>query len=108
MPAFFRLNTYYDHSGEAPAFPDTPSPNQWAHPWGLLASHNWTIGQNWVNSFRYGVTRQSFSHQGDSGNNAITFRDVFSPVSYTRTTSRENPVHNVVDDVAWIKGNHTI
>src|SRR5437870_1674228 len=44
MNAFFRLNTYYDLIGQVPAFPDTPSPNLWAHPWGLLASHNWTIG----------------------------------------------------------------
>jgi len=108
MSAFFRLNTYYDLTSQVPAFPDTPSPNLWAHPWGLLASHNWTIGQNWVNSFRYGLTRQGFSQQGDSNQNAITFRDVFSPVNFTRTTSRTTPVHNIVDDIAWIKGNHTI
>jgi carboxypeptidase family protein len=110
MNAFFRLNTYYDHDTTTllPAFPDTPAPSLWAHPWGLLASHNWTIGQNWVNSFRYGLTRQGFSQQGDSSQNAITFRGVFSPVNYYRTTSRTTPVHNIVDDVAWVKGSHTI
>jgi Carboxypeptidase regulatory-like domain len=110
MNAFFRLNTYYDLDTTTvlPAFPDTPAPSMWAHPWGLIASHNWTIRQNWVNSFRYGLTRQSFSQQGDSNENAITFRSVFSPTNFNRTTSRTTPVHNIVDDVAWIKGKHTI
>jgi carboxypeptidase family protein len=108
MNAFFRLNTYYDLTGQVPRFPDTPAPNLWAHPWGLLASHNWTIGHNWVNSFRYGLTRQGFSQLGDSSQNNINFRDVFSPETFSRTTSRETPVHNIVDDVAWIRGNHAI
>jgi hypothetical protein len=115
MNAFFRLNTYYDLQAAGvndtnllPAFPDTPVPSIWAHPWGLLASHNWTIGRNWVNSFRYGLTRQAFSQQGDSDQNAISFRGVFFPTNFNRATSRTNPVHNVVDDVAWIKGNHTV
>src|SRR5437016_4318388 len=105
MSAFFRLNTYYDHDTTTllPAFPDTPAPSLWAHPWGVLASHNWAIGRNWVNSFRYGLTRQGFSQQGDSDQNAISFRGVFFPVNYNRTTSRTTPVHNIVDDVAWIK-----
>jgi hypothetical protein len=109
MSAFVRVNTYYDLDGTVllPAFPDTPSPSLWAHPWGILASHNWTLGKNWVNSFRYGLTRQAFSQQGDSSSNAITFRSVFSPANYYRSTSRTNPVHNIVDDLAWIKGNHT-
>ncbi len=115
MSAFFRMNTYYDlqaagvdNTNLLPAFPDTPIPSVWAHPWGLLASHNWTINNNWVNSFRYGLTRQTLSQQGDSSNNAIVFRGVFSPVSYNRATTRTNPVHNIVDDVAWLKGNHSI
>ena len=108
MSAFVRLNTYYDLTSQVPAFPDTPAPNLWAHPWGVLASHSWTIGQNWVNSFRYGLTRQAFSQQGDSNQNAITFRGVFSPTNFSRTNSRTTPVHNIVDDVAWIKGSHTI
>src|SRR6266550_439015 len=110
MSAFFRLNTYYDHDTTTllPAFPDTPAPSLWAHPWGVLASHNWTIGHSLVNSFRYGLTRQGFSQQGDSSQNAITFRGVFQPTNFNRTTSRTTPVHNIVDDVAWIKGTHTI
>lgn len=115
MSAFFRVNTYYDHLASGvdnpsllPAFSDTIVPNTWAHPWGLLASHNWTINNNWVNSFRYGLTRQAFSQGGDSTSNSISFRSVFSPEAFNRAATRTNPVHNIVDDLAWIHGNHTL
>ena len=82
--AFVRFNTIYDHIGLLPQFPDTPAPNVWSHPWGFVAAHNWTLGKNWVNSFRYGLTRQAFSQLGDSGANNINFRFVFSPLAFSR------------------------
>src|SRR5207237_9206685 len=45
---------------------------------------------------------------GDREQKAISYRGLFFPVNYNRTTSRTTPVHNIVDDVAWIKGSHTI
>lgn len=108
MTAFVRMNTIYDLAGQAPQFPDTPRPSRWEHPWGLVASHNWTMARNWVNNFRYGFTRQAFSQQGDSADNAISFRFVFSPRSFARTLARTTPVHNIVDDISWIHGSHTV
>lgn len=109
MSASFRVNAIYDLQVQLPNFPDTPSPNRWDHPWGGVASHNWTIGRNWVNSFRYGYTRQAFSDQGDSAENAITFRFVFSPRQFTpRTLDRTTPVHNIVNDTSWTRGNHNV
>jgi hypothetical protein len=61
-----------------------------------------------VNNFRYGFTRQAFSQQGDSSDNDISFRFVYSPLFFARTLSRITPVQNITDDVTWIKGNHTI
>jgi hypothetical protein len=105
---FVRANVIYDLTGQAPAFPDTPAPNFWSHPWGLAVGHTWTASNNLVNRFVYGFTREAFSSQGDSGDNAISFRFVFSPLLFTRTLSRETPVHNITDDVSWVKGGHTI
>ncbi len=105
---FVRLNAIYDHQIEAQWFPDTPSPQIWSHPWGLAAGHTWTIGQNWVNNFRYGYTRQAFSQGGDSSGNDISFRFVFQPNSQSHTLSRVTPVQNITDDVSWIHGRHTI
>jgi hypothetical protein len=108
MTMFVRANFIYDLQGQAPAFPDTPSPSRWDHPWGVAVNHNWTLGRNWVNSFRYGLTRAAFSQQGDSSDNEIWFRFVFAPRNFARTLSRTTPVHNLVNDVSWIHGNHTV
>ncbi len=105
--AFVRANVLYDLIGGVPAFPDTPSPDTWSHPWGIAADHTWTINNRFVNNFRYGLTREAFTRQGDSAQNSIFFFTVFSPLLNTRTISRETPVHNFTDDLSWVKGNHT-
>jgi hypothetical protein len=104
---FFRANYQEDNSTLAPAFPDTPSGNFWSHPLGFVVGHNWTISSNKINNFRYGLTRQAFSQQGDSSANNVFFRFVYAPFLYTRTLDRVTPVHNITDDFTWIKGNHT-
>jgi len=108
MTMFVRANFIYDLVGQAPQFPNTPAPNRWDHPWGIAVSHNWTLGRNWVNSFRYGLTRAAFSQQGDSSDHNISFRFVFQPRLFQRELSRTTPVHNLINDVSWIHGNHTV
>jgi hypothetical protein len=103
-----RLNAIFDLTGRLPQFPDTTKPNLWEHPYGGALNHNWTINSRWVNSFRYGLTRTAFSSQGDSADDSVSFRFVFSPKAFSRTLARTTPVHNIVDDVSWIKGKHTI
>src|SRR5712692_7926361 len=111
---FVRLNYIVDHSSgdfAAPQFPDTPSPTLWSHPWGFVVGHTWTISKNLVNNLRYGLTREAFSQIGDHNGNQFSFRFVFDNVTNnpaTFTTSRTTPVHNILDDVAWIKNRHTI
>lgn len=105
--AFFRGNFIDDVETFAPQFPDTPKPRLWQHPWGFVAGHTWTISSNLVNSFRYGLTRDAFSNQGDSDENAISFRFVYSPRRFTRTISRETPVQNFTDDLSWVWRTHT-
>ena len=107
---FVRANVIYDLTGGIPQFPDTPAPNLWEHPTGFVVGHTWTISNRFVNNFRYGLTREAYSQQGDSGENAIRFRFVFSPVldPSVRTTNRTTPVHNITDDFSWVTGNHTM
>ena len=105
---FLRGNYQYDLSQGTSQFPDTPHTAVWDHPYGFVVGHNWTISNNKVNNFRYGLTRQAFSTQGDSAENAITFRFVFAPLFFSRTLSRITPTHNFTDDFTWIKGNHTV
>ncbi len=105
---FARGNYQYDLNQLTSYFPDTPARALWQHPYGFVVGHNWTISNNAVNNFRYGLTRQAFSQQGDSSDSAISFRFVYQPSFFARTLSRVTPVQNITDDFTLIKGNHTL
>lgn len=105
---FVRLNYINDHQALAQYLPGSVTPEIWSHPYGIAVGHTWTIGNNWVNNFHYGLTRQAFTQGGDSDGNDISFRFVFQPNSQSHTLSRVTPVHNFVDDISWIHGKHTI
>ncbi|HYP26615.1 MAG TPA: TonB-dependent receptor [Blastocatellia bacterium] len=108
---FIRGNYQQDVIGAAPQFPDTVAPEFWNHPSGFVVGHTWSISDNLVNNFRYGLTRLAFSNFG-AGENDISFRFVFSPLlrdadgNTVRTLTRATPVHNIADDLSWIRGNH--
>jgi len=106
--AFFRVNVIKDNQDLPRWLPDSVAPKVWNHPRGLAAGHTWTIGNRWVNNFRYGYTRQAFTQSGDSNGNDISFRFVFQPNGQTHSLSRTTPVHNITDDLSWIHGNHTL
>ena len=88
-------------------FPDTPPLTTWNHPKGIAVGHTWTVNNAMVNRFSYGLTRASFTQNGDSNENQVNFRFIFSPSAFARTLRRTTPVHNFVDDVSWVRGNHT-
>lgn len=106
--AFVRLQLQSDHQTLPQWLPGSVSPVVWEHSWGLAVGHSWNISNNWVNNFRYGLTREAFTRQGDSTTNDIDFRFVFQPTGEQHTLSQVVPVHNFTDDVSWIHGNHTI
>ncbi|HEX8736312.1 MAG TPA: carboxypeptidase regulatory-like domain-containing protein [Pyrinomonadaceae bacterium] len=105
---FFRGNKQHDVVTNPSAFPDTPAPQTWQHNTGLVFGHNQIIGKNKVNSFRAGLTRQSFTVGGDAKQNAVAFSLVFSPLNYTYSLSRVTPVINLTDDLTWTVGNYTL
>jgi len=105
---YLRFNYQQDVTGGASQFPDTPPVNTWSHPLGFVGGYTWTISDNKVNNFRYGFTREAFTNQGDSSDNAITFRSVYASNLFTRGFSRTTPVTNITDDFSWITGDHTI
>lgn len=102
-----RGNYQQDIFGRASAFPDTPPADRWSHPLGMAASHTWLVNSNLTNRLSYGLTRLAYSNQGDSDQNAITFRDIYTPFNFTRTFSRVNPTTNITDDLTYLSGNHT-
>ncbi|HEV7744068.1 MAG TPA: TonB-dependent receptor [Pyrinomonadaceae bacterium] len=96
-----------DCSDLVQCFPDTPRLQLWNHPKGIAVGHTWTASNSLINRFTYGFTRAAFTDGGDSTANSITFRFIFNPTGFKRTLSRVTPVHNFVDDLSLIKGNHT-
>ena len=88
-------------------FPDTPQLTTWHHPKGIAFGHIWTASNSIVNRASYGLTRASFTQAGDSEENRVNFRFIFSPNGFRRTLKRTTPVHNFVDDISWVRGNHT-
>ena len=104
---FVRGNYQEDNIGQLPTFPDERSPSIWYHPKGFALGHSWTVSDRMVNRFTYGLTRAAFTRQGDQDGNNIQFRFIFNPLLTTALT-RVTPVHNFVDDVTWVKGNHTL
>ena len=106
--AFVRFQIQDDHQTLPQWLPGTISPQVWEHSWGLAVGHTWTISNNWVNNFRYGLTRQAFTKGGDSTGNDTEFRFVFQNTGQLHPLSQVVPVHNFTDDVSWIRGNHTI
>src|SRR4029078_5015922 len=80
----------------------------WNHPKGLAMGHIWTLSNAIVNRFNYGFTRAAFTQNGDSEATQVNFRFIFSPAAFQRTLRRTTPVHNFVDDVSWVRGNHTL
>ncbi len=105
---FARYQYQSDKSKGVSRLPDTPSPDNWSHPSGISLGHSWTIDNNKVNRFTYGLTRAAFTQGGDSDQNFISFRFIYQPSSFARSLSRTTPVHNFVDDFTWVRGNHTI
>lgn len=103
----FRGNYQQDTSLAPSYFPDTIQPEFWSHPTGFGLSHNWTISNNKVNNFRWGLTRQAFTSGGDSNENGITFRFVYQPRAFSRSLSRVTELMNFTDDFTWVKGSHT-
>jgi hypothetical protein len=75
---------------------------------GIAAGHTWTITPTLVNDFRYGYIRQGFSDRGTLQGDVVTFRFLNQPQAQTRTLVVHVPVHNVVDNMSWTKGGHTL
>ena len=75
---------------------------------GFTVGDTWTISPRIVNDVRYGYVRQGFSDRGVGKGDYVSFRFMSTPTAQTRTSITSIPVNNVVDNLSWSKGNHTI
>src|SRR6266852_646653 len=106
---FWRGNLQNDNSGGAPQFPgQPPATKALDNSKGFAVCYTALLRPNLVNSLRWGYTRQGGEAAGASTSPSVGLAGLDSPIAFTRSHSAILPVHNIVDDVSWVKGNHTL
>jgi Carboxypeptidase regulatory-like domain len=77
---------------------------------GLSAHYTAIISPTLINSLTYGLTRLDENLSGVSGTGFQFEPTALSPLENwsARARGRTNPLNNVIDDVTWTKGKHTI
>ncbi len=78
---------------------------------GFAAGYSATLTQNLVNVFHAGFTRLGLEQAGSSAlanSHIVSFRTFDDLIPAVRSLTRFTPVWNVVDDLAWIKGTHSM
>jgi Carboxypeptidase regulatory-like domain len=75
---------------------------------GIIAGDTWTITPTLINDLRYGYVRQGLSDRGVGNGDYVDFRFMSTASAETRTTITSVPVNNIVDNLSWTKGKHTL
>jgi len=107
---FVRGQLQKDTSGDVEQFPGQgPSSINSSNNKGIIGGDAWTISRNLVNDIRYGYIRQGNGAAGAGGTSEyVTFRFLDTPTSQDRSTISSVPVNNLIDNLSWTKGNHTL
>ena len=106
---FGRFNMQDDTINSAPQFPgQVPRSQGLQKNYGFAIGYDRAIGSSLVNSFRYGLTQIDSSTVGLLKGNAVSFRFFDDYDALTSSSTRETPTHNIVNDVSWLKGSHTL
>jgi hypothetical protein len=97
-----------DRDSGPPQFPgEPPSFSQTNTSKGFAAGYSWTIRNNLINNLRYGYIRQQLDNTGAGTSSYSDFVGISPLTAENRTALLAVPVHNLVDDLTWIKGKHT-
>lgn len=76
---------------------------------GIFVGYSAVLTNNFINNLRYGFVRQGLGDAGVSATDFNHFRGMDDIRGFSANTTLVNvPVHNIVDDVSWIKGKHTL
>ncbi|MGH9596006.1 MAG: hypothetical protein ACRD3K_04320, partial [Edaphobacter sp.] len=106
---FVRGNLQKDTSGATEQFPGQgPSSVLIDNSKGIAAGDTWTISPNIVNDIRYGYVRQGFGNSGVGSGDYVDFRFIATTTAETRDNVTSVPVNNIVDNLNWTKGHHSI
>ncbi len=107
---FVRGGMVGDKNGEGPEFPGQPQSLVGVNnSKGLITGYTATLRPTLINNLRYGFIRQGLGNIGQITRPYVLFGNGPDPLYALTFTKRVHvPVHNLVDDVAWVKGKHTL
>ncbi len=75
---------------------------------GIVAGYTVTFTPSLVNDLRYGYIRQGYGNSGVGSGVYTDFRFLDTLTAETRNTIYSVPVNNIVDNLSWTKGSHTL
>ena len=106
---FVRGGLVDDNTGAGPQFPGQPQGLLTVNnSKGLITGYTATLRPNLINNFHYGFIRQGVGTIGQLTSSYTEFGNGPDSLhALTSTITSNVPVHNLVDDVAWVKGKHT-
>lgn len=106
---FARGNLQKDTTGGVEQFPSQgPSYVLIDNTKGMSFGDTWIISPTLVNEIRYGYIRQGYGNTGVGTGDYVDFRFLDTTTAETRSTIVRVPVNNVVDNLTWSKGRHTL
>jgi hypothetical protein len=95
--------------GNGPQFPgDPPDETTFSNNKGIAVGYTALLHSNLINNLRYGYIRQGLDNVGLQTQHFVNFRGMDDLYGQTSTTRSIVPVHNIVDDITWTKGKHTL
>ena len=76
------------------------------HSKGFVIGYTAVLSPSLVNSFHFGLTRQSTGILGNTNQEWNTFYGLDQGISYSHNS--QTPVYNLLDDFSWTKGSHSL
>jgi hypothetical protein len=108
---FARVGKQDDTINTAPQFENlNPLRQRLFNNWGGAVGYDSVISPTLANSFRYGFTTIDENNAGLTNSNYATFRFIspYDGVGSSFTDTRQTPTQNIVNDLSWFKGRHTM
>ena len=108
---FARVGKQDDTINTAPPFEGgSPLRQRLFNNWGGAIGYDAVLSTSLTNSFRYGFTAIDENNAGLTNSNYNTFRFItpFEGLGSSFTDTRETPTQNIVNDLSWFKGRHTM
>jgi hypothetical protein len=106
---FVRANLQDDVTDSTEQFPGQGPSNVYQdNSKGITFGDTWTITPTLINDVRFGYVRQGFSNVGVGQGDYVDFRFMSSPTAETRNSITSVPVDNLIDNLSWTVGKHSL